>query len=356
MLARRYRYSPSPAFALNKLQRRMKAQVEHKLKTGNYRLEANPCCVCQGNDFEAVAEKDRYGFAFSVVICKNCGLMQTNPRMDVESYGKFYDHEYRRLYSGAEAPSLAFFQSQYERGGEIFDYLDGLSALPSQGTGRLVLEVGCGAGGILKYFQDQGFRIKGIDLGTEYLAYGRDTFGLDLSAGSLADLSLDELPCLIIYSHVLEHLLVPRRELATIHERLAEDGVLYVEVPGVKNVANAYDSDFLLYLQNAHTYHFTLTTLCNMLHQSDFQLHAGDEVVRSVFRKRPAASQAPRVAVENDYPMVLDFLASLERWRWLRDARRIGRRATIETLRSVGAYGFAKNVRNRLFARDRKAA
>jgi hypothetical protein len=125
----------------------MKADVEGEPRAGSYRLETVPCCVCSGSDFEPLAGKDRYGFSCSVVICKACGLIQTNPRMDEKSFHVFYQHEYRKLYRGHNAPDRVFFQSQYEAGHRIFDYLAGASALfRGDAGGRLVLEIGCGAG------------------------------------------------------------------------------------------------------------------------------------------------------------------------------------------------------------------
>jgi SAM-dependent methyltransferase len=357
MLAERFEYTPSPAIAMNNLQLQMKAEVERKLQVGSYHLESLPCCVCDGGHFEPLAAKDRYGFSFSVVICRNCGLIQTNPRMDEKSYDEFYLHEYRKLYCGIEAPSHEFFHSQYEKGRAIFEYLDSVSVLPRLDSGsRLVIEVGCGAGGILKYFADHGYRVKGIDLGDEYVAFGRDKFCLDLLVGRFADLQLNEHPCLIIYSHVLEHLLTPRRELALVHERLAEDGILYLEVPGVKNLLYDYDCDFLKYLQNAHTFHFTLATLRNLLRLSGFQICAGNEVIRSVFRKDYRTPLEYPTSLENDYTAAIEYLRSAEKWRRLWEVRQAGKCAIVAVLKAmlkaIGSYGIAKKTYHRFLLRD----
>ncbi len=89
------------------------------MEEGIYSFEDVPCCVCGGRDFEPLSEKDRYGLYMPVVICRDCGLIQTNPRMTQESYNQFYELEYRKLYvgKGAQADIDDFFKSEHKRGG-----------------------------------------------------------------------------------------------------------------------------------------------------------------------------------------------------------------------------------------------
>ena len=152
MLGERYRNDSKPLLKLNELQLQMKSQIEQKIADGVYEFESVPCCVCDGQNFELLAEKDRYGLYAPVVVCKDCGLVQTNPRMSQSAYNEFYNVEYRKLYRGTEGPSESFFDQQRKQGREIFNYLkaNGFLTVPEEVS---VLEVGCGAGGILHYFK-----------------------------------------------------------------------------------------------------------------------------------------------------------------------------------------------------------
>ncbi len=313
VLGNRFEYDGRPVLNLNHLQRRIKAQVDHKVDQGIYQFEFEACCICGAMDTDTLASKDRYGLYMPVVLCRECGLIYTNPRMNQEAYARFYNDEYRKLYGGTVIPTEQFFEEQYDQGRLIFDYLARHHALPKAPEAMSVLEVGCGAGGILKYFQEQGYQVRGIDLGETYVRFGRDRYRLDLLTGTLADLADDEAPDLILYSHALEHILEPNRELDMIRSRLAPRGLLYLEVPGVKNLMNSYRLDFLRLLQNAHTYHFTLTTLKNLLHKNGFELVVGDETIRSVFR--PSAAPPRDVPLTNDHADVLAYLHRAERWR-----------------------------------------
>lgn len=306
LLSPRYARTGNSHVRLNGLQAQMKRQIDRKVEKGHYRFEAVPCPVCQGTDFAPIAEQDRYGLHFPVVICRGCGLVQTNPRMTQDSYNEFYNTEYRRLYEGTAKPSDDSFALQYERGKHIFHAIARFFRGPPQDY--FVLEVGCGSGGVVKYFQEQGCRVRGIDLGEEYLQHGRETYGLDLTPGTLADLSLDRPPNLIIYSHVMEHILDPVAELAQVKRQLAPGGLLCIEVPGLRFVQHAYDGDILRMFQNAHTYHFTLQSLTNLLHVNGFQRLTGDESVRAVFT--PGQGQG---ALVNEAQSVGDFLRGVER-------------------------------------------
>jgi SAM-dependent methyltransferase len=219
----------------------------------------------------------------------------------------------------------------------------------------LVVEIGCGAGGILQAFADAGYRVIGADLGAENLAYGRSR-GLDLRNGDLFSLveEIDEKPALIIYSHVLEHIREPGRTLERVRQTLAEDGHLYVEVPGVKDVrSNVFQGDFLKTFHLAHIYNFSLLTLTNLAGKHGFSLVAGDEKIRSVFKR--AEMRADLDGYESDYQTELAYMLKTERWRSFyrrRFAAKMALQTVLDTMRSTtvgvlrraGMYDFAKRV------------
>jgi 2-polyprenyl-3-methyl-5-hydroxy-6-metoxy-1,4-benzoquinol methylase len=310
MLSKRYAHDNKSTLKLNALQQKMKEQINQKVAAEAYRFEEIPCCICDGYNFAPLAEKDRYGLYAPVVICKTCGLVQTNPRMDEKSYNLFYNSEYRKLYLGKKIPDEEYFSGQYGRGRNIYKFLQRNGVLNKREQAMNVLEVGCSTGGILKYFRDKGCSVRGIDLGEEYLEYGRRTHDLHLSVGTVLDTHFGATFDLVIYNHVLEHTLDPNSELKKVHDILSETGILYICVPGVKNLKYSYQSDFLRLLQNAHTYHFSQTTLRNLLRKNGFEMIVGNEGVRSVFRKE--RKDGHKVAFENDYLSTLWHLSKSE--------------------------------------------
>lgn len=352
VLSQRYGNDGEPILKLNALQVQMKEQIEQKIADGTYHFEEVPCAVCDAQNFELLAQKDRYGLYLPVVICNECGLIQTNPRMDQNAYNEFYNAEYRELYGGEESPTEEFFQTQRYQGRRIFRYLQQEGLLPPAGS--FILEVGCGAGGILHYFKEEGYRVRGIDLGASYVAYGRDQHGLDLSVGMLDDLALETPPDLIIYSHVMEHILTPNDELQKVREVLPDAGLLYIEIPGVKNLMHSYELDFLRLLQNAHVYHFTLRSLQNLAAKNGFELLIGNESVNSVFRKSEVSATA--LSIESDCADALAYLEMVEKRRTaypLSPAKvaRVSKNMVTSTLKSVGLLDSVRDMYRRIKTR-----
>ncbi len=317
MLGQKYKNDGIPHIQLTPIQMQMKNSVDEKVSLGTYKFEEVDCCVCGRKNFKILSLKDRYGLFCPVVICQQCGLVQTNPRMTKESYGFFYNCEYNRLdrvyFETPEPQFETFFQAQYSRGESIHSYIKNKNILIKPMSEMFVLEVGCGAGGILKYFKDKGCRIKGIDLGKECLEYGINKYNLDLSLGTIFDVKIEGNPDLIIYSHVIEHLLMPNKELSYLNKIIDKDGVLYVALPGIKNLKAG--KNLLDILRNAHVYHFSLTTLCNLMTKNGWYMADGNEQIKSLFKISDKEYSSAQIV--NDYNVALSYLKKVERWGWL---------------------------------------
>jgi len=277
MISRRFRYDGKPCISLNNIQKVYKDAIEKKIREGFYSFESKECPVCLSMSFKIISEKDRYGLPMSVSICEKCGLVQTNPRMTEESYRQFYGKEQKPLYTAKEIPSNEYFCRQVDRGRKIKLKIE--SFLGRKITGENVLEVGCSSGGILQSFKLADNRVFGCDINSEYAEYGKNKYGLDLRVGTINDINLPGSPDLIIYSHTLEHILNPIEELNKIRKLSSHRTLLYIELPGIKNLWRSYGRDLLEYLQAAHVYHFSLTSIKNMLKKTGWVIETGDETL-----------------------------------------------------------------------------
>ncbi len=328
LLRPRYRFDGVSCIKLNRTQIEARNAFLRDYESGQYPLETVPCAACVGQEFRTLSQKDRYGLPLSVVICQNCGLIQTNPRMTSSAYEKFYNTAYRRLYVGDAEPTENFFDTQKFQGKRIANFIQNETQQPLRGL--RVLEVGCGAGGILHFLRDLGAEVRGCDLGEEYLLYGVNKYGLPLTRGGIRSLPDTETYDLIIYSHVFEHVLDLSSELREVSKRMSADGMLYIEVPGVKNIMNAYRSDFLRLLQNAHVFHFSLKSLRNVVESAGFELVSGSEFVRSLWKR----SSDPTTCIESDYEDVV-------RWLEIAERRRLYHRYTFRNISRVVARRWA---------------
>lgn len=285
-LSRRY-MSGRPALSLNAVQMDAREGVLKKIKSGEYCLVTKRCPLCDSDDGTVVASKEMYGLPCETAVCKNCNFVFGRRQLSGDSLGKFYANEYRKLDRGREFPGAEFFDLQYGKGALIDVFLrESCVPLPPN---SLILEVGCGAGGILAHFKELGHQVVGFDLGREYLDYGRERSDLNLHEGNLERAisflkAEGKSPKLIIYEQVLEHISDPVAELTQLREFVSGDAILFVGVPGLRNIDQHYDSNVLRYLQIPHLVHFELTTLVRAAKLAGFSLIAGNEVVRAVFR------------------------------------------------------------------------
>ena len=350
MLGERYKYDGRPVVDLTPVQQMVKRQIEDKLDSGRYKTEKVLCAVCGGSSFETLSQKDRFGLPLSAVICRDCGLVQTNPRLDGRSLEEFYHEEFIRMDLSRQKPGREQFVDQYFHGQKIFSYLKAIGILPPKGS--FILEVGCSAGGILAFFRDKGYEVSGLDLDEESVRFGVREYRLDLRAGTLAGCSFEKDPDLIIMSHVLEHLSDPNSELSRVRSLLGEKALLYVEVPGIHNLFfNFYDLDFLGYLRITHNYCFSRTTLSNLLLKNGFEVQSIDNRISAICRKG-----GKNISFQNDYKTAMGYLCRLEVLKKFAFVTPFKIRRFIEGVvcgasKKIGLYGFARSVYRKIINR-----
>ena len=136
-----------------------------------------------------------------VAACAQCGLLFQVDRFNAAAYERYYAERYRVAISNVAEPGESFLQDQLSRGEHLYQRLS--PCLPE--TGRIV-DVGCGAGGLLVAFAQRGWDAEGIDPDYRAVALGRRRFGLRLSAGVAEGMTIpDKSVDLILITGSLEH-------------------------------------------------------------------------------------------------------------------------------------------------------
>lgn len=289
ILLRRFFIFDRPQAKLTESQKKSLFEFQGKVKQGIYTSE-NVSCLCGYSEGILLTERDRYCLPVTTKLCTCCGTLRTSPRLDELSLSTFYDRDYRSIYVGSPQAPNEFFEQQEIHGTSILYFV--WTAIKPEKT-LTVFDVGCGAGGTLTPFKNVGCKVFGCDLGSQYLHRGISA-GLTLEYGDVETLYQYGKADLIILSHVLEHFPQPLQALKKISQAMNEGGYLYIEVPGIFNIHNAYKNP-LLYFQNAHFYHFTLSTLTFLLQQAGFELVKGDEYVQALYKKanKVTSSRSP---------------------------------------------------------------
>lgn len=344
MLSKRFICDGKPATDLEGSQIKARNKIEEKINEGVYPLEGISCCICHNNNFNVLSEKDKYGLYCPIVICRECGLIQANPRMTEDAFAKFYDAEYSMLYRNPDFLDKYWFH-QTKRGERIYNYLK--KNLRIDISGLRVFEVGAGMGGVLSYFKEKGNEVYGCDLDSQFISFGKNKFNLNLEVGTLEDIVLPWTPDIIIYSHVLEHILDPLKELEILRSVIDDNTVVYVEVPGLKHMMDFCGGDFLNWIQNAHVYYFTQKTLRNLMEKAGYNFVCGNNYINSIFKK---SKTQMRNEYESDYGSSMFFLQIMEYYRVvpifykIKIMKRSFMPSLINLLKKVGLYDISKKV------------
>lgn len=224
------------------------SQFNENVRHGLIEYESVPC-LCGSTTFDLIGSVDRYAMLQDTVMCVECSLVQSNPRMTKDEYAHFYSSDiYRLCYEGEGY--LNFCENKYtiEQGKRIFYEVNKLKNINSDID---VLEIGAGGGWNLLPFLKNGAKVLGIDYSPTLTQLGIK-YGIPMKQCSVNDISgqFD----IVIMNHTLEHLMNPVESLKIIARHLKDDGLIYIAVPSIRNFTMGQ-------LQNAHTYYFDPYTL-----------------------------------------------------------------------------------------------
>jgi len=266
-------------FWLTRRQRMARQEFTHSFSPHDHQLYTR-CPLCSGNNFKLIARKDRRGLPVDNYLCKTCGVVFKNPVLNKKSTKIHYEKFSARLRSKELNPNeieKLFYKRVATFAHNRFNFIHkNISDLKES---DLIAEIGCYDGANLLPWKEAGYETIGVDLDDSSFHTGNSE-NLNLIKSDLGYLA-DSKPKLIILSHVLEHMIDPKKDMIQIRDILGDHGYLYIEVPGVR-VWSA--SDILRYLDVEHNFSFDLTSLTNLLSHCSFTRIVGDEYIRSVFK------------------------------------------------------------------------
>jgi len=223
-----------------------------------------PCPLCGSDDHAELFVKR----GFPIVRCRECSLVFANPQVDEN----LVLDEYRAGGANDLWVDVLTSERQLELDRTKFkQILDELE--PYRGTGKL-LDVGTSIGLFLHLAVERGWDGIGTEFGARALAYARERFGLDVSAKSLVELSLEpqSLDAVTLLS-VLEHVNAPRDMLRELADVLKPGGALYVIVPNVESLAcRVLHERAATFDGRNHLVYFSPATLRETLEREGFEV------------------------------------------------------------------------------------
>jgi SAM-dependent methyltransferase len=265
---------------LTSIQRQSVERIRSRLLSREYSTESVGCfCGSDGSRF--LSDTDRHGIPSRTLLCRSCGLIYVSPRMTEDTLKRFYNEEYFPLYASASYETEEdLFQIQRQQG---FNLLRRLAEHGFAGNGR-VFDIGCGTGGMLSAFFDQGWDVMGVDFSENLVSFARSRLGDCIRVGDLSAFEVSREVDLVLMSHVVEHVSHLTGFLVRLRKILRTGGAVFLVTPGVR-IFGVRLFGLKPYLLNMHLYYFSLGTLSMVMGSAGFSLQRGDENIYALFRK-----------------------------------------------------------------------
>lgn len=207
---------------------------------------------------------------FSIVKCRTCGLMRTNPRPTSDSIGFYYPADYSP-YLGTKVEGSTLGKPPLWKRTLKKLITPNESRLPPVRPGRM-LEIGCASGIFMHRMAMAGWEVEGIEFSAQAAANAR-SLGYSVHTGSLEEAPEPVQPYnLVVGWMVLEHLHEPIMALEKLRRWIRPGGWLVLSVP------NAASLEFKLFKQRwyalqlpTHLTHFTPKTIEATLARAGWQ-------------------------------------------------------------------------------------
>lgn len=223
-----------------------------------------PCPVCGAVAAEPLHERrfvlpDGHPLArgYTVVTCGECGMAYATPLPDQAAYDRFYrdDSKYADAATGTGSGAQGWDDERLEE-----TALALASFTPDKSTH--IVDVGCGAGGLLRWLAKLGYtNLTGIDPAPACAAAVAEITGVRGLVGGLFDLPKEMEPAgLIVLSHVLEHVRDVGAAVDGLKAITQPGGRVYAEVPDASKYEEYLVAPFLDF-NTEHINHFSQTTL-----------------------------------------------------------------------------------------------
>lgn len=188
------------------------------------------CPMCDSPTIEAYLENLR---GIAIDRCTTCRLRFMNPQYTQRTldsyYSQYTSHDPGHIEAAHRGP-------RRERKRRNLDLL--AEHLPGKAK---FLSIGCGDGLELSLAKERGYAVEAYDVDPKAAAAVRQATGIDVKTGDLfrLDLQHDSYDCVFL-DQVLEHPKEPARYLRLLHDLLRTGGILYLGVPNIASLSNAW--------------------------------------------------------------------------------------------------------------------
>lgn len=219
-------------------------------------------------------EDHNYGTGlYNYVICRQCGLIWLNPRPKKKFLKKYYPLKYPAY---QKLKNISRFQKIFRKIINKHKFLARLFIKDQlyfdHKKGRL-LDVGTGNGNYLSVLQSWGWDAYGIEINPEAVKSAKKSGLKKIFQGTVFS---HKFPAnyfdVIRYSHVIEHVLLPKKELQKVFNLLKPGGKVIIDLPNINSIFFQIFRQYWYPLETPrHLWQFSDKTIESLLLRTGFE-------------------------------------------------------------------------------------
>lgn len=231
-----------------------------------YKKHFYNCPICGSKTFLKICG---INISDDVCVCRICGIVCLNPRMDEKGYEEYYRNQYFGKYQSEIETKRPYPKIEEDsRAAKIFRDLQKYVSPRSK-----IIEIGCGKGRNLIIFKENGFNhLTGVEPSADCCRKIEKFYGINYINKTLSEFvtelnEKEKFGCLIL-SHTLEHFVEPEKALKMIGNIIDTQGIIYIRIPSLSYEYR--DSNPFAQFTLPHTFYFTKESLKMLLRNSGF--------------------------------------------------------------------------------------
>jgi SAM-dependent methyltransferase len=247
-------------------------------------------CFCGSVEGEIIHNYDAWGLNIPTIVCDNCYSIRSKYFFDDVSIKKFYieGYYYPHMFTSASAKDIGmeldeYYQEEVIKGKDIVKYIKSNINLNEI---KNVIEIGCGAGGILSHFEKLNLKVFGCDWGKSLIKIAQKNIPEGhFEIGDINKFKKSKFD-LVILSDVVEHLTDPNRFFKELSPYLNMGKYIYINVPGFFGIGlNRWNCNIRQYFKIEHTFCHNLYSLNTLMKINGYDPVCGNEYVRAIYNK-----------------------------------------------------------------------
>ena len=242
-------------------------------KTDESTIHYTQCPICSSTNIGLTLATEDYSIskdAFEIYACKDCSFHFTQNAPSPMAIGPYYKSD---VYISHSDTKEGLVNRLYHTARDLM-LKKKRRLVEKLTTGKRLLDIGSGTGYFLNHMNENGFKVVGVEIDDSARAATLKNFKIKVNPpATLLESKLSEKVDVITLWHVLEHLHDMDGYMQSMHQQLADDGVVLIAVPNHTSYdAQHYGKHWAAYDVPRHLWHFSPKTVSKLAEKNGFNV------------------------------------------------------------------------------------